>query len=69
VCDLETSRMGALYIYDISRLRVKEVILGALTLHPASIVLENESRDLLDACLHEYGSRENILLSIFQFLC
>jgi len=23
VCDLETSRMGALYIYDISRLRVK----------------------------------------------
>ena len=22
VCDLETSRMGALYIYDISRLRV-----------------------------------------------
>ena len=25
VCDLETSRMGAPYIYDISRLRVKEV--------------------------------------------
>jgi len=24
VCDLETSRMGAPYIYDISRLRVKE---------------------------------------------
>jgi hypothetical protein len=23
VCDLETSRMGAQYIYDISRLRVK----------------------------------------------
>jgi len=23
VCDLETSRMGAAYIYDISRLRVK----------------------------------------------
>jgi len=23
VCDLETSRMGAPYIYDISRLRVK----------------------------------------------
>jgi len=23
VCDLETSRMGASYIYDISRLRVK----------------------------------------------
>jgi len=25
VCDLETSRMGAPYIYDISRLRVKPV--------------------------------------------
>jgi len=25
VCDLETSRMGAPYIYDISRLRVKMV--------------------------------------------
>jgi len=24
VCDLETSRMGAPYIYDVSRLRVKE---------------------------------------------
>jgi len=27
VCDLETSRMGAPYIYDISRLRVKGYIL------------------------------------------
>ena len=26
VCDLETSRMGAPYIYDISRLRVKEYV-------------------------------------------
>jgi len=25
VCDLETSRMGAPYIYDISHLRVKEI--------------------------------------------
>jgi len=25
VCDLETSRMGAPYIYDISRLRVKRL--------------------------------------------
>jgi len=24
VCDLETSRMGAPYIYDVSRLRVKK---------------------------------------------
>jgi len=27
VCDLETSRMGAPYIYDISRLRVKSYVL------------------------------------------
>jgi len=27
VCDLETSRMGAPYIYDISRLRVKGLML------------------------------------------
>jgi len=27
VCDLETSRMGAPYIYDISRLRVKLFVL------------------------------------------
>jgi len=26
VCDLETSRMGAPYIYDISRLRVKDPV-------------------------------------------
>jgi len=26
VCDLETSRMGAAYVYDISRLRVKDGI-------------------------------------------
>jgi len=26
VCDLETSRMGAPYIYDISRLRVKKAM-------------------------------------------
>jgi len=26
VCDLETSRMGAAYIYDVSHLRVKAVI-------------------------------------------
>jgi hypothetical protein len=33
VCDLETSRMGAPYIYDISRLRVKLLINGIKTFH------------------------------------
>jgi len=30
VCDLETSRMGAPYIYDISHLRVKIVDLSSM---------------------------------------
>jgi len=29
VCDLETSRMGAPYIYDVSRLRVKQTATSA----------------------------------------
>jgi len=32
VCDLETSRMGASYIYDISRLRVKQATSSSLTI-------------------------------------
>jgi len=32
VCDLETSRMGAPYIYDISRLRVKDKFVNFLTM-------------------------------------
>jgi len=31
VCDLETSRMGAAYIYDISHLRVNNLTLILLT--------------------------------------
>jgi hypothetical protein len=31
VCDLETSRIGALYIYDISNLRVNDLTLILLT--------------------------------------
>jgi len=32
VCDLEILRMGAPYIYDISRLRVNDLTLNLLTL-------------------------------------
>ena len=38
VCDLETSRMGAPYIYDISRLRVKqaaEIVASEVLVSPA----------------------------------
>jgi len=39
VCDLETSRMGAPYIYDISRLRVKKenYSISALVIPHASV--------------------------------
>ena len=33
VCDLETLRMGAPYIYDISRLRVKQTLLELPSVH------------------------------------
>jgi len=33
VCDLETSRMGAPYIYDISHLRVKLIIVETGCFH------------------------------------
>jgi len=36
VCDLETSRMGAPYIYDISRLRVK-ICLAKATVAPLMV--------------------------------
>jgi len=36
VCDLETSRMGAPYIYDISHLRVKDVKNVVLPTHKLS---------------------------------
>jgi len=39
VCDLETSRMGAPYIYDISRLRVKQL--------PHILPILDYARDLL----------------------
>jgi len=37
VCDLETSRMGVPYIYDISHLRVKLVAPGICLLHETSV--------------------------------
>jgi len=40
VCDLETSRMGAPYIYDISRLRVKIDICIKVVLFPFVILIK-----------------------------
>jgi len=38
VCDLETSRMGAPHIYDISRLRVKLIMLQFLSNQHVSLL-------------------------------
>jgi len=45
VCDLETSRMGAPYIYDISHLRVKETWCCGSWLFPS---LSKEAPNLVD---------------------
>jgi len=44
VCDLETSRMGAPYIYDISRLRVNRVVFVTLakSVYCAAVTDRNE---------------------------
>src|SRR5215475_2057296 len=44
VCDLETSRIGAPYIYDISRLRVNQDILG---FHPVCIYAQTDRHPIL----------------------
>jgi len=41
VCDLETSRMGAPYIYDISHLRVKPEKKNVSYMHTTSFNVEN----------------------------
>ena len=47
VCDLETSRMGAPYIYDISRLRVKKT---KVPHRPASTVTKFRNDGLPNLC-------------------
>ena len=48
VCDLETSRMGAPYIYDISLLRVKEQE-PRLTLHEHD---DDDDDDIFISCIN-----------------
>jgi len=56
VCDLETSRMGAPYIYDISRLRVKShllfagVIRSSPFLHVSRIRVNTEWNPVVGFC-------------------
>ena len=59
VCDLETSRMDAPYIYDISRLRVNYIVApdtkGLLYIKPASLGM------LHDSCGNQDSDRRNAL--------
>jgi len=49
VCDLETSRMGAPYIYDVSHLRVKGLIYGLFHETVRTIRLRNSNGNTNDA--------------------
>jgi len=46
VCDLETSRMGAPYIYDVSRLRVNRQHVKQMFAYPDSATSEAIIQDL-----------------------
>jgi len=46
VCDLETSRMGAPYIYDISRLRVKDLHSATYIYVVRRLRVKEQSRNL-----------------------
>jgi len=48
VCDLETSRIGAPYIYDISRLRVKRATVGGMCGENLVLVVYSEKKTVLD---------------------
>jgi len=43
VCDLETSRMGAPYIYDISHLRVKAILLLNMLFCVSALIISFQS--------------------------
>jgi len=61
VCDLETSGLGAPYIYDISNLRVKsssEMCAGVLNLHKSNVLDDLKkttvSHPATKCALHEF---------------
>jgi len=54
VCGLETSRMGAPYIYDISRLRVK-LYLNVSTMHSNCAPRENKMVKAVFVCNNKHG--------------
>ena len=63
VCDLETSRIGAPYIYDLSSLRVKPVVLASAIVVPVD---SNRYPEILSlACRRITNTPENYLLNIF----
>jgi hypothetical protein len=65
VCDLETSRTGAQYIYDISNLRVKHVLaLGkeSSVQQTYRVVLNSNTSDLFsESAILESGRRYSLI--------
>jgi hypothetical protein len=57
VCDLETSRMGAPYIYDISHLRVNLLLGSVLVQSPQYLVMYAFPKHLQNAQNHELHIR------------
>jgi len=61
VCDLETSRIGAPYIYDISNLRVNEVMVLLKVSAPLPTWLAAEIRLAVQEILQVAVNREEFL--------
>jgi len=52
VCDLETSRMGAPYIYDISHLRVKMFVTLLAVDKDIVFLISKKNKNLISTCRH-----------------
>jgi len=60
VCDLETSRMGAPYIYDISHLRVKNVIcVSGVFFSFTDYIASNPLSEFSDICFNFGAARRH----------
>ena len=63
VCDLETSRIGAPYIYDISSLRVKVVLIKVYRFNKMC-VLNVKRRDEFQTCFQQTTINVHIMLKM-----
>ena len=62
VCDLETSRMGAPYIYDVSHLRVSSIILSSTFFEQLSV-----HRQEVCTGIFTLSYRAEIIIKLYDF--